>query len=97
MMRIWLAGVVAGVSLAASADVWEVSTTVPDGDGLTGVHALTNAIAKECAATGVKTIRLGPGTYDLSTLSERAFANSWGTACSCDGQGGSRPCSSARK
>lgn len=87
MMRIWLAGVVAGVSLAAGADVWEVSTTVPDGDGLTGVHALTNAIAKACAATGVKTIRLGPGTYDLSTLSERAFANSWGTACSYDGQG----------
>ena len=49
--------------LAVEATTWKVSLTEADAQGLTGVDALTNAIAR---AGAKDKIELGPGTYGLS-------------------------------
>ena len=76
---------VAGVLQAAT---WKVSLTEPDQQGLLGVDALTNAIAR---AVRNDTIELGPGTYDLSDLEAYRVPETgtatWGTAFAPDTQG----------
>lgn len=53
------------ISLTGLSATWDVSLTAPDADGLTGVHSLTNALAK---SANYDTIRIAPGEYDLSDL-----------------------------
>lgn len=67
-------------ALAVEATTWKVSLTEADKQGLMGVDALTNAIAR---AAGKDTIELGPGVYDLSNLTSYRVPEtgtaSWGT------------------
>lgn len=69
MRRLNLFVTVLTAALAVEATTWKVSLTEADAQGLTGVDALTNAIAR---AAGKDTIELGPGTYDLSGLQDAA-------------------------
>lgn len=80
----------ASAAVAVQATTWKVSLTEPDAQGLTGVDALTNAIAR---AVSKDTIELSSGVYDLSGLQEYSYFASgatlatWGTAFAPDGNG----------